>query len=213
MFYLSLGLMAFATATTISYANAIFMVALAVPILGERVGLIRWSAALVGFAGVVLVMGVGREAFELVALLPLGAALGYAIVGVTTRLFDSDVPTPLLNLYSAATAAVGGFFVALFFGGFSPIASVQDLAFIVLMGVFGGSAVLTMVVAFRMTEQANLAPFSYFGIPLAFGLGWVFYDEAPWADLFPGAILIIAGGLLIVWRERQLKKSEGLGET
>jgi drug/metabolite transporter (DMT)-like permease len=58
-----------------------------------------------------------------------------------------------------------------------------------------------------MTEQSNLAPFSYFGIPLAFVLGWLFFDEMPWDDLFPGALLIAAGGLLIVWRERRLRKA------
>jgi drug/metabolite transporter (DMT)-like permease len=75
-----------------------------------------------------------------------------------------------------------------------------------LMGGFGGTAVLFLVVSYRMTEQSNLAPFSYFGIPLAFVLGWLFFDEAPWATLFPGAILIAAGGLLIVWRERAQAK-------
>lgn len=44
-----------------------------------------------------------------------------------------------------------------------------------------------------------------FGIPLAFVLGWFFYDEAPRSELFPGALLIIASGLIIVWRERRLR--------
>ena len=57
-----------------------------------------------------------------------------------------------------------------------------------------------------MTEQSNLAPFSYFGIPLAAFFGWLFFDEAPLGDLFPGALLIVAGGLLIIWRERQLNR-------
>lgn len=207
LFYLSLGRLAFATATTISYANAIFMVALAVPVLGERVGFIRWSASLVGFGGVILVMGLGRDTFSIDALLPLGAALGYALVGVSARRFDEDVPSPLVNLYSAGISAIGAAALAFALGAFSPIASLTDLAWIALMGTFGGCAVLTLIVSFRMTEQANLAPFSYFGIPLAFLLGWIFYDEAPWSDLYPGALLIIVGGLLIVWRERQLQRA------
>jgi drug/metabolite transporter (DMT)-like permease len=74
------------------------------------------------------------------------------------------------------------------------------------MGCFGGTAVLFLVVSYRMTEQSNLAPFSYFGIPLAFVMGWLFFNEAPWSTLFPGAILIAAGGLLIVFRERSRRK-------
>jgi drug/metabolite transporter (DMT)-like permease len=205
-FYMSLGLMAFATASTITYASALFTTALAIPLLGERVGWVRWCAVLVGFVGVIMVVQPGGDGFNIYALLPLAAAAFYALVGVTARLFDDDVPSPLVNLYSSLTAAIGAFTIAYFWGGFSPIASATDLGWIIAMGGFGGTAVLFLIVSYRMTEQSNLAPFSYFGIPLAFGLGWLFFDEAPWSTLFPGAILIAAGGLLIVWRERSRAK-------
>jgi uncharacterized membrane protein len=112
-FYLALGRLAFATAATISYSNALFIVALSVPILGERVGLFRWSAALIGFAGVVLVMGPGRDGFSLDALLPLAAAILYAVAGVTSRLLDDDVPSALVNLHSSSVAAIGALGLAL----------------------------------------------------------------------------------------------------
>jgi drug/metabolite transporter (DMT)-like permease len=206
MFYLSLGLIAFASATTISYSSGLFMTAFAVLLLGERVGLVRWIAVLVGFVGVVMVMGPGRETFTLASFLPLGAAALYALTGVTARLIDDDVPSALVNLYSTGFAVLGSVVIALVLGGFSPVQSGTDLAWIAAMGGFGGIAVLLLVVSFRMTEQSNLAPFSYFGIPMAFLFGWVFFGEAPIRDLFPGAILIVAGGLLVVWRERRLAK-------
>ncbi|MEP3637565.1 MAG: DMT family transporter [Paracoccaceae bacterium] len=206
-FYTSLSVLAFATASALSYANALFMTALAVPLLGERVGAVRWSAVLVGFVGVVLIMQPGSDSFSIHALLPVGAALFYALMGVSARMIDDDVPTPLLNLYSNVASSVSAFVMALSFGGFTPLHSLTDFAWIAAMGGFGGVAVLCLVVAFRMTEQSNLAPFSYFGIPIAFVLGWIFFDEAPWSDLFPGALLIIVGGLLIVWRERGKARS------
>ncbi len=206
LFYFSLGHMAFATATTITYANAIFMTALAIPILGERVGAIRWAAVLLGFIGVLMVMGPGRDGFSIVALAPLGAAFCYALVGVTARLIDSDVPSPLINLYSVIAALFGSFALALWMGGFSQIKSTTDLFWIAGMGGLGGTAVLFLVVSYRMTEQSNLAPFNYFGIPFAFFFGWLFFREAPFSDLFPGAILIVAGGLLVIWRERRLRR-------
>ena len=204
LFYLSLGLMAFATATTISYSTALFTTALAVPILGERVGLVRWAAVAIGFVGVVMITRPGADAFEWAALLPVGAAALYAFTGVTARLVDADVPTPLFNLYSSATAAVGAIALALTFGGFTEIASLRDFGLIALMGAFGGSAVLCLVVSFRMTEPSNLAPFTYFGIPIAFALGWLFFSEAPVDDLLPGAFLLVGGGLLIIYRERRM---------
>lgn len=204
-FYLSLGILSFATASTITYANALFLVALAVPLLGEQVGVLRWIAVLIGFVGVVLVVGPGRDTFSGAALLPLAAALCYALVGVTSRMVDDDVPTALINLYSSGVAAAGSLLLAYFTGGFTPLADNTDLVWIAGMGAFGGTAVLLLITAYRMADQSDLAPFSYFGIPIAFVLGWVFYDEAPWSELFPGALLIIAGGLIIIWRERRLR--------
>ena len=207
-YYMSLGLLSFATASTIAYANALFMVALAVPLLGEKVGMMRWGAVLIGFSGVVMVVGPGRDAFSNAALLPLFAALVYALVGVTARMMDDDVPTPLINLYSSVVAAIGAFLLVPFWGGFTPLHQASDLIWIAGMGAFGGSAVLLMVTAYRMADQSDLAPFSYFGIPIAFVLGWLFYDEAPWSELFPGSVLIVAGGLMIVWRERRLRQAQ-----
>ena len=138
-------------------------------------------------------------------ILPVAAAVAYALTGVLAPLIDKDVPTPLMNMYSNIVSATGAMILVLALGGYSPIQSVQDFGWIALMGSCGGTAVLLMVFSYRMAEQSDLAPFNYFGIPLAFVLGWYFYDEAPWRDLFPGAILIVLGGLLIVWRERRLK--------
>jgi len=212
-FYFALGQMAFATATTITYANALFLTALAVPLLGERVGWIRWSAVLIGFVGVILVMQPGSETFTPAALLPLGAAAIYALVGVTARMMDDDVPSALVNLYSSLAALAGAVLIAFGFGGFTPIQTGADLGWIAAMGGFGGTAVLFLVISYRMTEQSNLAPFSYFGIPLAFGLGWLFFGETPWDALFPGAVLIAAGGLLIIWRERQRSRVSGIRQN
>ena len=212
LFYLSLGLMAFATATTISYTTALFTTALAVPLLGERVGVIRWAAVAIGFVGVLLIMRPGTDAFAWHMLLPFGASALYAFTGVSARMVDEGVPTPLFNLYSSAVAALGSVVLAFALGGFSPLASWYDAGMIFLMGLFGGSAVLCLVVSFRMTEPSNLAPFSYFGIPIAFVFGWLFFGEAPIDTLMPGALLIVFGGLMIVFRERRLRRAGRLVE-
>lgn len=205
-FYLALARLAFATAATISYSNALFILVYSVPLLGERVGLFRWSAALVGFAGVLMVMGPGRDSFTWEALLPLVAASLYAFAGVSSRMMDQDVPSPLINLWSSSVSAIAAFALAMALGGFTPPASLADMGWILVMGLCGGSAVLSMVVAYRVTEPGNLAPFAYSGIPTAFVLGWLFFGESPFSDLFPGAILIIAGGLMILWRERRMRR-------
>ena len=207
-FYISLGVMAFATASTISYSTALFTTAFAIPILGERVGWVRWSAVLIGFLGVIMVIQPGGEGFSSCALFPLAAAVFYALVGVTARLFDNDVTSAVVNLYSSFSSIVIAILITYFWSGFNTIKSAIDMLWIILMGGLGGTAVLLLVISYRMTEQSNLAPFSYFGIPLSFILGWLFFNEAPWSTLYPGGILIAAGGLLIVWRERLQDKSK-----
>jgi drug/metabolite transporter (DMT)-like permease len=204
--YVSLGHMAFATATTITYSNALFMTAFAVPILGEKVGPVRWAAVVLGFAGVLWIMKPGSESFTIYAAAPLASAMLYALSGVIARRIDSDVPSPLVNLYSSGTALLGAILLALVTGGFGPIQSLGDLGWIVMMGTFGGLGVLVMVISYRMADQSTLAPFSYFGIPFAFSFGWLFFGEAPFADLFPGALLIAGGGLLVIWRERMMRR-------
>lgn len=204
MFYYSLASLSFATANTITYSNALFMTALAVPLLGEKVGMMRWGAVVLGFIGVVLVVGPTSDGFSWAAIAALAAAFFYALSGVSARMLDDDVPSPLANIYSACVATVGSVIFAFAMGGFSPIHNPSDIWWIAAMGGIGGMAVLCLVVAYRMTEQSNLAPFAYFGIPTAFAFGWIFFGEAPFGDLFPGALLIILGGLIIIWRERRL---------
>ncbi len=206
MFYLSLVRLEFATASTIGFSMSLFITAFAVPLLGEQVGPVRWASVLIGFLGVLMVMGIGSDVFTWDALLPVGAAIFYALTSVTARLFDDDVPTPLMNLYSNATSIVGAALLCLAGGGFSPVGSAADVALIAVMGTLGGVGVLLLVVSFRMAEPSTLSPFNYFGIPFAIGLGWLFFDEAPFDRLFPGVLLIIGSGLMIVWREHSQRQ-------
>ncbi len=209
-FYLSLIHMEFATASTIAFSGALFVTLLSIPILGHRVGIWRWSAVGVGFVGIVLVMRPDTDSFNVYALLPVCAALGYAASSVTAQLFDKSVPTALINLYALAGALTGAVMLVVFTGGYVEVTTYQDWLWLLAMGVAGGSAVFCLVSAYRRTAPSNLAPFEYFSIPFAFLLGWMFFDEAPFHRLIPGVFLIIGGGLLIVWRERKAKTEDPL---
>ena len=72
---------------------------------------------------------------------------------------------------------------------------------------YGGSTRPTEIAAYRLTKPANLSPYEYFGIPFAFVLGWLFFDEAPFDKLIPGVFFIVAGGLIIAWRVRRQRKA------
>lgn len=202
-FYLALVNLEFATAATLAFVSPLFITALSVPVLGERVGPWRWGAVVIGFLGVITVMRPGSEVFTLYAVLPLGAAFSYASLSVSARLFDEDVPTPLINLYGGIGAVAGSSALMMMTGGYEPVQTAQDWFLLLIMGGCGGLAVLAIITAYRQTPPGNLAPFEFFGIPLAFVVGWLVFDETPFERLFPGVLLIVAGGLLIVWRQRK----------
>lgn len=209
--YLSLTHLELATASTIMFAAPLFVTALSVPVLGEEVGIWRWLAVFIGFAGIVLVMQPGSDVFTLYALLPLGAALSYSCSSVSVRLFDAAVPTATVNLYSHVGALIGSIALIVATNGYVPVASYIDWLWIFTLGIIGGCAVLYLNSAYRRTQLSNLTPFEYFGIPYSLFLGWIFFAEAPFEKLFPGVILIVGGGFLIIWRERRLsRKREAL---
>lgn len=208
-FYFALLELEFATVGTLVYASPLIVTALSVPLLGERVGPWRWFAVLLGFAGVILIMRPGSDTFTMAALLPLGAALGYASSSVLVRRIDRDVPAPLVNMYASGAAMCCAASIMLVTSDPIWIATWSDAAMIIAMGFCGGTGVLFLIFAYRLTAPSVLAPFEYSGILLTFWLGWLFFDEAPVGVLFPGVLFIVAAGLMIIWRERVNAKAGG----
>lgn len=201
-FYTALTLLELATISALAQTSALFIVILSVVLLGERVGLWRIFALIVGFAGALWILRPGSDSFTPVALLPILASLCYGFSIVSVRFFDSSVASALLLLYSSAASAVAGIALALATSGFSPIASWEDGALILALSLSGGVAVLLLMFAYRIAAPSILAPFSYFGILTAFFFGWLIFDEAPIDTLFPGVFLIVGAGVIIIWREQ-----------
>lgn len=204
-FYVALTKLEFATVSTLAFAGPMIVTALSVPVLGERVGPWRWAAVVIGFGGILLIMRPGTDTFTVWALLPIGAAAGYATSAVMVRLMDQDVPSPLVNMYANISAMAGAAVLTVLMVDPVAIQSWRDLGLIAAMGCSGGMGVLCLTYAYRMTQPAILAPFEYTGIVFAFLLGWLVFNEAPFETLFPGVLLIVAAGLLIVWRESKTK--------
>ncbi len=201
--YAALVRIDFATASTLAFAGPLFITALSVPVLRDHVGVWRWAAVVLGFAGILLIMRPGSEIFTPFALLPIAAAFFYACSSITVRLMDTAVPSATLNIYATGGALTGSIVILVLSESYRPVASAHDWFWLIAMGIFGGFAVLGLITAYRLTKPSNLAPFEYFGIPFSFVIGWFAFGEAPFEQLIPGALLIIAAGLLIFWRERR----------
>ena len=205
LFYTALADLELATVSALGQTNTIFIVLIAVIFYGEKVGAWRWSAVIIGFGGAVWIMQPGSNMFTWTAALPIGAAFCYAVSMVTLRSFDVSISSAIIYLYSSVAAALGAILLATGTTDFSPIQSISDALLIFSMSLCGGFGVVFLMYAFRQAPASVLAPFSYFGILTAFGLGWIVFDELPLDKLFPGVILIILSGLTILWREERNK--------
>lgn len=202
-FYYAILNMQLATATTLAFSGPLFLTLLSIPMLGHKVGVWRWFAVLMGFIGVILVMKPNSDAFSLVAVLPVGAALFYASASLSSRYFDSSVSTALISVYSTLAAFFAALVLTYLTGNWVPIHQTVDWLWFIAMGTVGGCAVLLLITAYRIADPSLLAPFEYFGIPFSFFLGWYFFAEKPFDALFPGVLLIVGAGLLVIWREHK----------
>ena len=210
-FYTALTRIEFATATALAFCGPMFLTALSIPVLGHRVGIWRWSAILIGFAGVVTILKPFEGGFAAFMVLPVMAAFFYAVSSIMVRLFPAEVPSAAIQFsQQVLTCAIA--VVALFvFQQPVPVAGVDDALLFVLVGIFGGTGVMCLVIAYRLADPGSVSPFEYFGIPISFGLGWLFFGEAPFDDLFPGILFIVLAGMVIMFRERILAVKAGKG--
>ena len=202
-YFLALTRIELATVQSLGYTTPLIVTALSVVILGDRVGIWRWSAVAIGFTGVILVIKPYDSSFSWVLLLPVLAACGYGSSLVTMRLFDDNVPTLLINAYGTACATLISVLIVI---GFSttgwdapPIAWAMALG----LGLLGGVGVYLITAGYREVTPSQVAPFDYFGLIYALVLGWLVFAEAPFDRLIPGVFLIVGAGGLILWRERK----------
>ena len=201
--YTAIAKLELATVSALGQVSALFTVLLAIFIYKEQVGFWRWTAVIFGFVGALMIIRPGSDIFSWYSILPICAAFCYASSIITLRSFKSSISSAILFLYSAISAAFGAIFLAFGSISFTPIKSPIDGILITSMAVCGGFGVVFLMYAFRNAPSALLAPFSYFGILTSFLIGWIVFDEFPVDTLFPGVLLILISGFVIIWRENQ----------
>lgn len=198
MFFYSFAHMKLADVVAVGFAAPLFITALSVPFLGEKVDWRRWTAVVVGFLGVVLVVDPGSGVLQPVALVALSAALFYSLsIIVIRRLSATESNAAIVFYYSAAAALVCGAMMP--FLWIWP--SGPHLALLMLVGLLGGSAQYVMVEAFRWGPVSVLAPFEYTAIFWSLGFGYTVFGETASAEMLAGAAVIVASGLYILHRE------------
>ncbi|MEP2641813.1 DMT family transporter [Roseobacter sp.] len=224
-YFVALAAIPLADATALFFAAPLFITVLSIPILGEKVGAMRLSAVVVGFAGVVVMQRPWAasdtlDVSRLVLLLPVLGALAYALNQLMTRKLGVDSKASALAIYIQASfiAVSVGFYIVAGDGRFATENATAPVQFLLRawvwptpadwwvmigMGVNAGIIGYCLSQAYRMADAATIAPFEYIGLPLAVFWGWLVFSDLPTWEVWAGIALILGAGLFVFLRERR----------
>src|SRR5262245_32583491 len=196
-------------ATAISFVSPLFTVALSALVLKERVRIYRWSAVIVGFSGVLVMLApyldVGRSAASgegaIGAMFGIFGALFAAASVIQTRALTKSESTSSIVLYFSLICMLAGL-ATWPLGWIRP--NWLELTALIVIGICGGLAHLLLTESYRLAPASLIAPFDYTSMLWALILGYLVFGEVPSALVFAGAAIIAAAGLFVIWRERQL---------
>jgi len=196
--FMAFRLMPLADAVAIQFASPLFLTVLSIFLLGERVGIHRWSAVVVGFVGVLVMVHPGPGMLESGALFALFNAVISASVTIAMRRMSLTESSTTLVLYQ-------GFFTTLLSLCLLPLGWVTpswvDAGLLAGVGVLSGIGQFCWTQAFRFAPAAVAAPFSYLSMIWALGFGFVLWGDVPTASLLAGGVVVAASGGYILYRE------------
>ena len=205
--FISVVNLEFATAMTLTFSSPFFIVILSIILLSEKIGIYRWSAVIIGFVGVVMIMKPTSEIFSLYSIFPILTAIAWAFTVIILKFIQGNHSTAKIQLYTLIFNVIGGLLLFFVTTGHVEIKNFKDFILMTMTGVLGGTAAILFIYSYRLISASKIASFEYLGIPSSFILGWIFFNEAPWSQLFPGVIVIIFAGMIIIWRHNIKKKS------
>jgi len=176
----------------------LIVAALSVFFLKEQVGWRRWSAIIVGFIGILIMLRPGTKVFDPLSLIALACAFAFAIYQILTRYVSSEDSPDTSLFYTGITgfvilSSVGPFF-------YTPIENSHWL-FLLAICILGASGHFLMINAFKHSEASILQPFTYLQLVFVSIIGVLYFNEKLENEIILGSIIVIAAGLFTFWRE------------
>lgn len=199
LFISGLRYLPIAEASSTSFVSPLFVTALSIVLLSERVGMRRWIATAVGLMGVLIILRPGTSAFHVAAFFPLVSALCWALTLVMTRIMSGREHAMTTMTYSAL-AGLAILTAMVPFAWVKPTA--HDIIFGIVVGLASTLGQWIVVLAFRYGDASVLAPFSYTQLLVVSLLGFFIFGEVPDVWTVVGAAFIVMSGLYTAHRER-----------
>ena len=206
-YFIAINNMDFATASTLTFSATFFIVILSIFFLNDKVGIYRWSAVIIGFIGVAMIMKPTNDIFSYYSVYPLMVGFLYSIAIIILKFIPDYNSTAKIQFYSLISSIIGAVILLAITFDNTVIKSFNDLLMLISIGILGGSAGILFIYAYRLIEASKLAVFEYLAIPSSFFLGWFFFDEFPIDQLFPGVLGIVLAGMIIIWRDKKKKRT------
>lgn len=216
-FFLAIAALPYSLTLAIFFAGPLFITALSVPILKEPVGWRRWSAVLIGFLGVMVIINPGGASFDPAVFLALGAAFTYAISIILTRIIKDSAPAMAAyttGMYLLSALILSPVFANLQVDTVHPsilfltkawtMPLPKDILLIFIISLCWGVGMVLLSAAYRSVSAALLAPFEYFSIFYGILFGYLFWHEVPTTAMLIGLTLIVGSGLFIIYRENKV---------
>ncbi|WP_424941882.1 DMT family transporter [Aliiroseovarius crassostreae] len=202
LMYQSLRFLPLADAVAIAFVAPFIMLGLGHFFLHEQVGPHRIAAALVGFIGTLLVIQPNFIAVGLVAVLPLGVALGFAVFAMITRKISRALDPLAIQVANGYLGAIVLLPLWILAGpvALPPLSTLPDL---IAFGVIGTGSAILMTASLKYAPSATLAPMQYLEIPFATLMGWLFFRDLPNGLAAVGIAITVAAGLYVVAREHR----------
>ncbi len=215
-FFTGLASLPLGEATAIFFVAPLFITALSVVFLHEAVGPRRWFAVVIGLTGVIVMLRPGSGAFQYAALLPLAAALAYALLQIMTRKLGMQEKASTMAFYIQLTFVIVSSSIGLALGdgrfaGGGPALDFllrawvwparDDLLIMLAIGLLSGIGGYLISQAYRIAEAGLVAPFEYVAMPLAVFWSVLLWSDWPDTNTWLGIACIAGAGLYVFYRE------------
>ena len=222
-FYISLTIMPLVTATALFFVTPFLITIFAKFFLKDQIGLRRWSAVIIGFIGVYIILNPNFDNFNYLKLTPILCAFCYSLSMIIIKKTSDkdDVYQQMFQFYIGALIISGTFYFLIGDGQYNTINNPAaqfifrewfsnlefSLIYLIILGFTASVGFLLLFSAYRIASPAVVSPFEYSILVWSSLSGWFFFDEIPGIRTIFGIILIVCGGIYIFIREKAQDQS------
>jgi drug/metabolite transporter (DMT)-like permease len=193
-----------ADVVSLTFGGPIFVTVASIFFLSERVGIKRWSAVLIGFIGMLLIVQPAFIDLNYYYISPIIFCIFFACVAISVRSLSKTEPNYRIAFYFTVLCSVLGL-ITIFQGNWI-LPTKTDLAIFIIMGLCGSVANLLLTQSYRLADASLVSPIKYLSLVIAVAAGYLIFSEIPKIMTLVGAGLIVVSSFIIFRREETLKK-------